>query len=258
MYVDNFSIKSLSAPVANTFGLMNQGMFINTSPYWRLEDTVRYYLRADTAPYIQIDSAKTVVSGSAYMYDVVFNNALSGNYYIVVKHRNSIETWSNLPVTYTRGSTFFKNFISPGESYGDNMPLMIQSETWRGLYSGDINQDGAIDASDVSLVETDASNFVSGYVITDLTGDNFVDGSDFSFADNNAANYVEAVRPPGANVPAPSYYSNELPATQVSESVLEKIANGKRFREMQKQETVKPKLSYKEYLKELKEKYKDQ
>ncbi|MBX7041269.1 MAG: choice-of-anchor B family protein [Ignavibacteria bacterium] len=253
MYVDNFSIKTLSAPVANTMGLMNQAMFINTSPYWRLEDTVRYYLRSDTAPYIQIDSAKTVVSGSAYMYDVVFNNALSGNYYIVVKHRNSIETWSNVPVSYTRGSALFKNFISPGASYGDNMPLMIQSETWRGLYSGDINQDGAIDASDVSLVETDASNFVSGYVITDLTGDNFVDGSDFSFADNNAANYVEAVRPPGANAPAPSYNSDEFKFSSVSESLMEKIARGKRDREVQKQETIRPKITYKEYLRQVRE-----
>jgi hypothetical protein len=47
----------------------------------------------------------------------------------------------------------------------------------------------------VSLIDNDAVNFVSGYVVTDITGDNFVDASDFSIADNNAANFVSVSRP---------------------------------------------------------------
>lgn len=199
LYIDNFHIRTLPAAVNNTLGLMNQGMFINQSPYWRLEDTVNVYLRKNTAPYIPVDSARIKVNGSPYFYDMLFGKALTGSYYVVVRHRNSLETWSDVPVNYSRGSTFFKNFIDPNASYGNNMPLMIQTETWRGLYSGDVNQDGTIDASDVSFIDNDASNFVSGYTSTDLTGDNFVDGTDFSFADNNAYNFVGVVRPPGAN-----------------------------------------------------------
>jgi hypothetical protein len=63
------------------------------------------------------------------------------------------------------------------------------------VYSGDTNQDGTVDATDVSAIDNDASNFVGGYVVTDLTGDNFVDGTDFAIADNNAANFVSAVTP---------------------------------------------------------------
>jgi hypothetical protein len=63
------------------------------------------------------------------------------------------------------------------------------------IYSGDVNLDGTIDASDVSSIDNDASNFLSGYVATDLTGDSFVDGSDFSIADNNAFSFVSVIRP---------------------------------------------------------------
>jgi hypothetical protein len=63
------------------------------------------------------------------------------------------------------------------------------------IYSGDVNQDGTVDATDVSAIDNAANNFLSGYVATDLTGDNFVDGTDFAIADNNAANFVSAIRP---------------------------------------------------------------
>ncbi|MBK7446995.1 MAG: hypothetical protein IPJ45_13445 [Ignavibacteria bacterium] len=63
------------------------------------------------------------------------------------------------------------------------------------IYGGDINQDGITAASDVSEVDNDAYNSVSGYVKTDLTGDNFVDAEDLSIVDNNAFNSVSVIRP---------------------------------------------------------------
>ncbi|MBK9404625.1 MAG: hypothetical protein IPN57_08845 [Ignavibacteria bacterium] len=63
------------------------------------------------------------------------------------------------------------------------------------IFSGDVNQDGTIDASDVSDADNDAFNSVSGYVSTDVTGDDFVDAADVSIVDNNAFNAVSAVTP---------------------------------------------------------------
>ncbi|MBK8381374.1 MAG: hypothetical protein IPL16_05660 [Ignavibacteria bacterium] len=63
------------------------------------------------------------------------------------------------------------------------------------IYSGDINQDGTVDASDVSDADNDSYNSVSGYVRTDVTGDDFVDAGDVSIVDNNAYNSVSAVTP---------------------------------------------------------------
>ncbi len=51
------------------------------------------------------------------------------------------------------------------------------------IYSGDVNQDGIIDASDISAIENAVGT--TGYVTTDLTGDDFVDASDISIVENN-------------------------------------------------------------------------
>jgi hypothetical protein len=94
---------------------------------------------------------------------------------------------------YTLGSALVYDFTDNiTKAYGSNMAPV---GTKFGLFSGDVTQDGTVDATDVSLIDNDAVNFVSGYVVTDITGDNFVDASDFSIADNNAANFVSVSRP---------------------------------------------------------------
>ena len=52
-----------------------------------------------------------------------------------------------------------------------------------------------ITAPDVSEVDNDAYNSLSGYIRTDVTGDDFVDAADVSIVDNNAFNSVSAVTP---------------------------------------------------------------
>ncbi len=81
------------------------------------------------------------------------------------------------------------------KSYGSNQKQIDLSPIQFGLYSGDVNEDGIIDASDLSEVDNDASNSVSGYVNTDVNGDDFVDASDLSIVDNNAFIGVLVMRP---------------------------------------------------------------
>ena len=64
-----------------------------------------------------------------------------------------------------------------------------------GLYSGDVNQDGTIDASDVSEADNDSFNSMSGYVRTDVTGDSYVDAGDVSIVDNNSLDTVTIISP---------------------------------------------------------------
>jgi hypothetical protein len=71
----------------------------------------------------------------------------------------------------------------------DNSPLRFA------VYSGDVNQDETIDASDLSIVENDVAVSLSGYFTSDLNGDNFADASDLSIVDNNASNSVSSVLP---------------------------------------------------------------
>jgi len=75
------------------------------------------------------------------------------------------------------------------------MILVDTSPNKYAIYSGDVNKDGAVDATDLAAIDNDAFNFNSGYLATDVTGDGFVDATDYSIADNNAANFVSAILP---------------------------------------------------------------
>ena len=80
-------------------------------------------------------------------------------------------------------------------AFGFNQKIVSNVPLLFGIYSGDVNRDGTVDATDVSIVDNDALNFVSGYVVTDLTGDYYVDGLDFLVADNNASLFVAVIQP---------------------------------------------------------------
>jgi hypothetical protein len=157
-------------------------------------DTVTIQLRNSTSPYaIVATGKKTLTPGIGYgSYE--FSSLAAGSYYIVVKHRNALETWSAAPVAMTPGGNYNHDFTAAASlAYGNNMVFKLGRYC---IYSGDANQDGAIDGTDYSLVDNDAFNFVSGYVSTDVTGDNTVDASDASIIDNNAYNFIGRITPP--------------------------------------------------------------
>lgn len=155
-------------------------------------DTLRLYLRNNISPYASMDSS-TVIFNSSGNATANFSNAAGGNYYIQTKHRNALESWSSNALTFTNGVVTNYNFtISQAQAFGNNQ--ILKNGMWC-FYSGDVNNDGIIEAGDVSLIDNDASNFVTGYTNTDITGDNFIDGSDFSIADNNAAGFVSVIKP---------------------------------------------------------------
>ena len=251
LYLDNICVQSLAtAPATASFGLGSQGMWIPTNPYWRLLDTIRVYLHRSDLPSVVVDSAITVMGNNAISGTMSFANALTGNYYRVIKHRNSIRTWSAAGTTVTRGASFGSyNFIVPsGQAYGNNQAVVDVGLNYRGMFSGDVTQDKVVDATDVSLIDNAAANFVIGYVPEDLTGDNFVDGTDFALADNNAANFVEAVEPPGAE---PLVAANkDIDAPQVFESEQHRMKYEAGMKQKSQQPVVqeKKKVSYKEYL----------
>jgi hypothetical protein len=154
-------------------------------------DISTVHLRNSFPPYSIVSSV------SCYNLSfVTFQDAVPGNYYISVNHRNSIETWYYQPLNLNDSVfTSLDYYSSQSKAYGSNQKQVDTSPLLFAVYSGDVNQDGTIDATDVSAIDNDASNFVSGYVVTDLTGDDFVDGTDFAIADNNAANFVSVIRP---------------------------------------------------------------
>ena len=198
----NIGVKSDSAMITYIVSTVNikvipQGYYNSISRKLNMRDTAEAFLHTSSSPYDVIDSAVSVIDSVSFTGSFKFPNASSGIYYIVLKHRNTIETWSRSGgETFTSGTIMNYDFTNaPSKAYGSNMIQVDASPLLYAIFSGDVNQDGTIDATDVSSIDNDAANFVTGYIPTDLTGDNFVDGSDFAMADNNAANFISVVRP---------------------------------------------------------------
>ncbi|MBK6966695.1 MAG: hypothetical protein IPH20_23065 [Bacteroidales bacterium] len=115
-----------------------------------------------------------------------------GSYYITVKHRNSLETVSSVPVSMSSGSVSY-SFDAPSKVYGGNLLQMITGEYV--VFGGDVNQDGIVDTADMTPVDNDAAGFISGYNSNDVNGDGIVDTADMTIVDNNAAGFAGSITP---------------------------------------------------------------
>jgi len=120
--------------------------------------------------------------------------ALSGSYYIAVRHRNSIQTVSSSPVSFAGGSIAF-SFGSPAAVYGGNLRMMTGPVNEYVIYGGDVNLDGIVDGGDLAPVDNLASQYAAGYLPEDINGDGIIDGSDLALVDNNSAGFVSAALP---------------------------------------------------------------
>jgi photosystem II stability/assembly factor-like uncharacterized protein len=158
----------------------------------QIADTVRIILREASTPFAAIDSSVVFLNnlGNAIAQ---FNIAGDGNYYVQFIHRNALETWTAEAIALSQGQTVSLDMTSSQQqAYGNNMKLVGAKWTF---YSGDVDRDGIIDGNDMSSIDNDASQFVTGYVPTDLNGDNFIDATDLGIADNNSLNFVAVIRP---------------------------------------------------------------
>jgi hypothetical protein len=138
-------------------------------------DTVRIYLRSSSAPYLPIDSVIKVVNSQGND-SVSFANAPAGSYYVSIKHRNSLETWSALSQSLPIGNYSVID-LTTGQSaaYGNN--LVFSNGVWC-MYSGDINGDGIINGNDFTVFSSQFSQ--TGYLSSDLNNDGVVNGNDFT------------------------------------------------------------------------------
>ncbi|MBS1551301.1 MAG: hypothetical protein JST15_04435 [Bacteroidetes bacterium] len=195
--INSFSRWSSDSSAASaSVKMIMEGFYNPATNKLNMNDTVRAYLRNAAFPFAIVDSAKEIVNLNTLKVSYKFANAVNGNYYLQMKHRNSIETWSNSALTYNVSSTLNYDFtFSANQAFGNNQINVDNTPVSFAFYSGDINQDGTIDASDVSEVDNDANISLSGYVKTDVTGDDFVDAQDVSIVDNNANISVTAVTP---------------------------------------------------------------
>ncbi|MBS1519093.1 MAG: FG-GAP repeat protein [Bacteroidetes bacterium] len=177
--------------------MIPEGFYDSALNQLNSSDTVRAYLHSVSSPFAVVDSAASVINQSSLSGLFKFAVVSSGSYYIALKHRNSIETWSKPGgESIIKGGAVnydFTDLIT--NAFGNNMTQVDSSPVHFAVYSGDVNQDGTIDLADGSLIDNDAFNFISGYVPADVNGDGIVDVADAVFADNNGFNFISKITP---------------------------------------------------------------
>ena len=155
-------------------------------------DTVTIELRNTSAPYSLVDQAKIFLNSSG-QGSAKFYNAVNGSpYYLVVKHRNAVETWSASAQTFTANSLTYDFTTSSSKAYGNNLKLI--GSKWC-IYGGDVNQDGFVETTDVNQVFTGNVNGTTGYISTDLNGDLFTEIEDLNLVFRNNVLGVHKIRP---------------------------------------------------------------
>jgi len=167
--------------------LMNQGVGTNNL----ITDTITVELRNENSPYgvVAVTKALLNTNGNA----TCTFPSITGNYYVAVKHRNGLQTWSSVPVSVGVAPITYDFSNTAGKAYGSNQ-TEVETGVWA-LYSGDLNLDENIDLLDLSNLELDINTFIFGYYATDINGDGNVDLLDAPVVEGNINNFIFSFHP---------------------------------------------------------------
>ncbi len=183
-------------PVINVnLKLLLEGMYNVSNNQLNRRDTVSLYLRDNFSPYRLRDSATGIIDSLTFSGAYNFLNTPSGSYYLVVKYINTIETWSKAggEVIIADGSVYNYDFTTASsQAYGNNLKLVNGNFT---IFSGDVDQSGLVDLSDIIAIYNDITAFATGYIPTDVNGDNIADLVDLIITFNNAGVFAQLIRP---------------------------------------------------------------
>ena len=127
---------------------------------------------------INVDGSITPIS---------ISSSLAGYHYIEIKHRNSIETWSD-SVDFSNDTVRYDFYNHISQFALDGGMLQNGTHTW--IWGGDVNQNGNLESADATLIyvaaNSDDPTVNNGYVICDIDGNGNLDSQDYGLAYNNA------------------------------------------------------------------------
>lgn len=176
--------------------LIEEGMYYPVFNQLVRKDSVKVFLRDMNSPYHIRDSAISQIDSLSLSGLFTFSTAPTGTYYVIAKHFNSLETWSKVGGEYLIADASINNYdftTSISQAFGNNLKLKGSKFCF---FSGDLNNDGVINLTDIIPIYVLASHFTVGnYLPEDLTGDNIVDLNDVLICYNNSASFVKFMRP---------------------------------------------------------------
>jgi hypothetical protein len=146
---------------------------------------------------LNVVDTKTAIMKTNGSVSFTFGNAVSAgsSYYIRVRHRNAIETWSANPVVMS-ANTSYDFTTAANKAYGNNMIQTFDNGGFA-FFSGDISdassgvgfQDNIVESQDYLDMENAVQLILLGYNPQDITGDGIVEAGDYLVMENNV-NYV--------------------------------------------------------------------
>jgi hypothetical protein len=173
----------------------NQGVSLDTTICDDL--TIELYSAANITsnnpgPYTPDYTTIATIGTDGSMLAQFPSSLLGNNYWIAIRHRSHITTWSAAPVTIQEFTNY--DFTSTAnKAFGSNQ-TEVSTGTWA-LYAGDLVQDGNIDLIDLAALEVDVNNFESGYFASDINGDGNVDLLDGPIVEENINNFIFSTQP---------------------------------------------------------------
>jgi hypothetical protein len=189
-------------------GQLSPSLYLSSVPHANEQqaDTITVELRDFNNPHGPAAATfKTLLysNGKAYCIYPLAGGLVGNSYYVVLKHRNAVETWSANAVPITANSSYdFTN--AQNKAYGSNQRQAFDNGNVWTIFSGDISdaglgmvgaQDGVIESQDYLDMENAVSIIKMGYVYEDITGDGVVEASDYFYMENNVNSVIFSLQP---------------------------------------------------------------
>jgi hypothetical protein len=180
-------------------GTMNAS--VDPFTYPAIADTVKVSLAQAGGQHAIIANTNAILHTDGTIQTQFPVNLLAGSYYIVVNHRNALETWSAQPVALL-ATTNYDFTTGANKAYGNNMKNLGDGNF--GFYSGDISdgstgiigvQDGIVESQDYVDMENAVAVVLIGRNPQDITGDFIVESQDYLIEENNVGSVIFVNRP---------------------------------------------------------------
>lgn len=155
-------------------------------------DLVDLKLASHVPPYDIVNGAGNIALGFDGTCIATLPSSFDSCYYIVIRHRNGIETWSSVPVSFSAVSITYDFTAYPAKAFGSNQKWIDGKAC---MYGSDVNQDGIVDAGDMICCDALIQGFVTGYLPEDVNGDGLVDSTDLIITEENSSSFVGQQRP---------------------------------------------------------------
>ncbi|MBA2250427.1 MAG: hypothetical protein H0W12_09575 [Chitinophagaceae bacterium] len=113
---------------------------------------------------------------------IAFNITKQGPAFIVVRHRNHLGVLSNVIPSNALG-TFANDYSVLSNSYkatgaSSDPVVLLQGGVKYGLWAGDANKNGAVNAADINSIKVSIAGSASGYLFTDINLSNSINVTD--------------------------------------------------------------------------------